>query len=127
MEADMSIFRNRTKKHGSNLKISESVVETVTKNATLEVEGVDSVAFGNIGLRGLVNNSGYSKPIKVEISEGVVHIQVCIIVDSSKRIPDLANAIQTRIKNSVQSMTGLIVSGVDVVIAGVTQSVSGVE
>jgi len=107
-----------------NIKISENVVQTVTKNAALEVSGVDSVSFGNIGLRGLVTRSSYTKPIKIDINEGAVYIQVSIIVDPTKRIPDLANAVQIQIKNSVQSMTGLVVSGVDVIITGVTQNAS---
>ena len=110
------------KKSISNTKISENVVETITRNATLEVSGVESVSTGNIGFRGFVMSSGYTKPIKVSIKEGLVHIQVSIIVDPAKRIPDLVNLIQTRVKNSVQSMTGLIVSGVDIIITGVTQN-----
>lgn len=120
----MKSFLNRTKKSRSNIKISQNVVETITKNATLEVSGVDSVSIGNIGFRGLINSTVSTNPIKIDINEGVVHIQVSIVVDPEKRIPDLANAIQIRVKNSVQSMTGLVVSGVDVIIAGVTQSVS---
>lgn len=105
-----------------NIKISQNVVETITKNATLEVSGVDSVSIGNIGFKGLLTKSTYTKPIRIEINEGVVQIQVSIIVDPTKRIPDLANTVQTKIKNSVQSMTGLIVSTVDVIVTGVIQN-----
>ena len=118
----MKNFLFSNKNSVGNIKISNNVVETVTRNATLEVTGVDSVSFGNIGFRGLLTRSNYTKPIKVVINEGLAHIQVSIIVDPTKRIPDLANAVQNSVKNSVQSMTGLIVSGVDVIITGVTQN-----
>ncbi|MCL1830837.1 MAG: Asp23/Gls24 family envelope stress response protein [Oscillospiraceae bacterium] len=118
----MKNFLFGNKNSVGSIKISKSVVETITKNATLEIPGVDSVSFGNIGFRGLITKSSYSKPIKIEINEGLAHIQVSIIVDPNKRIPDLAGAVQTQVKNSVQSMTGLVVSGVDVIITGVTQN-----
>ena len=123
----MKNFLSSSKNAVGNIKISESVVETVTRNATLEVEGVDSVSSANIGIRGLLTKANYTKPIRIEIDEGVVRIQVNIIVDHTKRIPDLANAVQIKVKNSVQNMTGLIVSGVDVIIAGVIQNQAAAE
>ncbi len=104
-----------------NIKISEDVVATVAKNATLEIDGVDSVSAGNTGIKGLLTRTNYTRPIKIEIHEGVARIMVSIIVDQTKRIPDLANAVQQNVKNAVQSMTGLTVSGVDVIISGITQ------
>jgi len=104
-----------------NIKISHDVVAAVTKNATLEVDGVNSVSPGNIGIKSLLTRTNYIRPIKIDIHEGVAHIQVSIIVDAAKRIPDLANAVQLNVKNAVQNMTGLTVSGVDVIITGITQ------
>ena len=102
-----------------SIKISQDVVAAITKNATLEIDGVSCVSAGNAGIKGLLTKTNYSKPIRIELNEGVARIQVSIIVDSSKRIPDLANAIQLSVKNAVQNMTGLTVSGVDVIIAGI--------
>jgi len=115
---------SKDKNIAGNIKISESVVETVTKNATLEVDGVEEVSSENIGFKGLITRTKYIKPIKIDITEGVAKIQVSIIVDPAKRIPDLANAVQLGVKNAVQSMTGLTVSSVDVIVAGVEQQVA---
>lgn len=104
-----------------NIKISEEVVTTVAKNATLEIDGIEDVSTANTGFKGFLTKTNYTKPIKIEISESVAAIQVSVVVDQAKRIPDLANAVQLNVKNAVQSMTGLAVSRVDVIIAGVSQ------
>ena len=105
-----------------SIRISEDVISTVTKNATLEIDGVESVSTANTGLKGILTKTNYTKPIKIEINEDVASIEVSVVVDQSKRIPDLANAVQLNVKNAVQSMTGLAVSRVDVIIAGVSQN-----
>lgn len=104
-----------------NIKISEEVVAAVAKNATLEVGGVEDVSTANTGLKSILTKTNYTKPIKIEISEGVAAIQVSVVIDQTKRIPDLANAIQQNIKNAVQNMTGLAVSRVDVIVVGISQ------
>jgi len=110
-----------------NIKISHDVIATVAKNATLEIDGVNCVSSGNIGFRGLLTRTNYVKPIKIDVDDDVAYIQISVIVDAEKRIPDLANAVQLNVKNAVQSMTGLTVSAVDVVIAGITQQKTPVE
>ena len=102
-----------------SIKISQEVVAAVVKNAAVEIDGINSVSTGNIGIRGLLSKSKYTKPIRIDIHEGVARIQICIIVDPSKRIPDLANSAQINIKNSVQNMTGLTVSGIDIIVTGI--------
>ena len=48
-----------------------------------------------------------------------VRIDVNIIVEYGSRIPDVAYEIQTRVKKSVENMTGLKVSEVNVHVQGV--------
>jgi len=123
----MDTGNDREKNTVGNISISHDVIATVAKTATLEIDGVNGVSQGNIGLKGLLTRTNYVKPIKIEVDDGVAHIQISIIVDAEKRIPDLANAVQFSVKNAVQSMTGLTVSGVDVVIAGITQNKASAE
>ena len=60
-----------------------------------------------------------SKGIKVDVGEKEVKIDVNIIVEYGARIPDVAFEIQTRVKKSVETMTGLKVSEVNVHVQGV--------
>lgn len=101
-----------------NLKISQDVIASIAKFAALEIDGVDSVSAGNTGVKGLINKSNYIKPIKIEILDEVVNVEVSLIVRQGVQIQKVASAVQQNVKNAIQSMTGLAVSRVDIVIAG---------
>ena len=60
-----------------------------------------------------------TKWIKVNNEEKDAKIDVSIIVEYGARIPDVAFEIQSLVKKSIESMTGLIVSEVNVHIQGV--------
>ena len=67
-------------------------------------------------LRGKKN---LGKGIKVDANEKSAKIDVNIIVEYGARIPDVAFEIQTRVKKSVETMTGLKVEAVNVHVQGV--------
>ena len=62
----------------------------------------------------------YAKGVKVEITDNkIAKIDLNIIVEYGARIPEIAFEIQTKVKKSVETMTGLKVSSVNVNIQGV--------
>ena len=101
-----------------NLKISQDVIASIAKFAALEIDGVDSVSTGNTGVKGLITKTNYIKPIKIELLDEVVNVEISVIVDHGVKIQQVASAVQENIKNAIQSMTGLAVSRIDIVIAG---------
>ena len=66
-----------------------------------------------------VGKKNFSRGIKVDCDDKTAKIDVSIIVEYGARIPDVAFEIQTMIKKSVESMTGLKVSEVNVHVNGV--------
>ena len=98
-----------------SIKISNEAVATYAGIAVSEVAGVHSMA-GGFSLGGKKN---LTKGIKVEAGEKNTKIDVNIIVDYGVRIPEVAFEIQTRVKKSVEAMTGLKVLEVNVHIQGV--------
>ena len=102
------------------LKISQDVVASIAKFATLEIEGVDSVSAGNSGVKGLLTKTINIKPIKVELLDEVVNVEINVVVKHGVKIQQVAAAIQQNVKNAIQSMTGLAVARVDVVISGIS-------
>ena len=98
-----------------SIKISNEAVATYAGIAVAEVPGVYAMA-GGFSLGGKKN---YTKGIKVEAGEKNTKIDVNIIVDYGVRIPEVAFEIQTRVKKSVEAMTGLKVLEVNVHIQGV--------
>ena len=99
-----------------NIKIAPEVVTTIAGIATNEIEGVagmySTIAGGIAEILGAKKHQ--SKGVKVEITDKNVVIDLYIIVDYGVRIPELAWEIQENVKNSVETMTGLTVSGVNI-------------
>ena len=67
----------------------------------------------------LSGKKNLAKGIKVDSEDGKVKIDVNIIVEYGTRIPDVAFEIQNRVKKSIESMTGLKVTEVNVHVQGV--------
>lgn len=102
------------------IKISNDVVATYAGIAVSEVDGVYAMAGGFAGFTEVFSGKkNLSKGIKVDVGEKSVKIDVNIIVEYGARIPDVAYEIQTRIKKSVESMTDMKVSEVNVHVQGV--------
>ena len=57
--------------------------------------------------------------VSIDMNDGVAVIDLRICVKSNVRIPELAKKVQTAVKEAVQNMTGIVVSRVNLHIAGV--------
>lgn len=103
------------------IKIANDVVAVIAGVAISEVPGVASMSGGFAGgiTEVLSGRKNLSKGVKVEADEKEVKIDVNIIVEYGSRIPDVAFEIQNRVKKSVENMTGLKVSEVNVHVQGV--------
>lgn len=105
----------------TDIRISEEVVETIAGIAAVDTAGVAQMAGGFAGGLSEVfsGRKNYGKGIKTEIEGNNVIIDVNIIVTYGVRIPDVAFDIQNKVKNAVESMTGLKVDEVNVHVQGV--------
>ncbi|MGN1298394.1 MAG: Asp23/Gls24 family envelope stress response protein [Candidatus Scatovivens sp.] len=107
-------------KEESQIKISNETVATYAGIAVSEVSGVYGMTGTFAGLTEAISGKkNFAKGIKVDVNEGKVKIDVNIIVEYGARIPDVAFDIQTRVKKSVEAMTGLKVLEVNVNVQGV--------
>lgn len=106
----------------TNIKIADDVVAVIAGVAVSEVPGVAQMSGGFAGgiSEVLSGKKNLSKGIKVEAGEKETKIDVNIIVEYGARIPDVAFEIQNKVKNAVESMTGLKVVEVNVHIQGVS-------
>ena len=114
-------IEENTEGTNDGIKISNDVVAVIAGVAVSEVPGVASMSGGFAGgiSEVLSGKKNLSKGIKVDADEKEVRIDVNIIVEYGSRIPDVAYEIQTRVKKSVENMTGLKVSEVNVHVQGV--------
>ena len=89
------------------VKISNDVVATIAGLAALEVEGVETnTTFTDK----ILKNNG----VKIQIEDGKVTLDVVITVEYGMVIPDVCTKVQENVKNTVETMTGLEVSQVNI-------------
>lgn len=103
------------------IKISNETVATYAGIAVSEVPGVFGTAGGFAAgiTESLSGKKNLAKGIKVDVEGKNAKIDVSIIVEYGARIPEVAFEIQTRVKKSVENMTGLKVLEVNVHVQGV--------
>ncbi|MCL2852050.1 MAG: Asp23/Gls24 family envelope stress response protein [Defluviitaleaceae bacterium] len=107
--------------HGSDkgkVQIANDVVATISATAALEIEGVFSMASYAGGIPVFVRKN-MSKGVKVTIAGDEVVLDLNIVVRFGYRILEVSESVQARVKNAVQTMTGLNVRSVNVVVSSV--------
>ncbi|RDY28729.1 Asp23/Gls24 family envelope stress response protein [Romboutsia weinsteinii] len=102
------------------VKISNDVVATIAGLAALEVEGVDTIT--TIADKLLKNNG-----VKIQIEDEDVNLDIMVIVEYGSSIPDIAFKVQENVKNTVETMTGLKVSQVNIHVQGINFKKEKVE
>lgn len=108
------------------VSFASDVVATMAGLAATEIEGVFSMysqssGFGNIFSRSSKANKGnHTKGVKVDVVDDKVSVDVSIVVDYGTPVPTIAREIQENVKKTVETMSGLEVSHVDVHIQGVS-------
>ncbi len=123
MEKDMTERGTYMLKEDDKLgavQIADDVVAMIASLAATEVDGV-SALVGNITneLMSKVGMKKLTKGVKVEVLEGVVSVELAIMIEYGYNIPQTCQNVQNKVKTAIENMTGLDVSDVNIRIAGV--------
>ena len=104
-----------------SVKIADDVVARIAALAALEVDGVSAMA-GNYTSDVLekVSRKNLSKGAKVLLSDREVKVDLALMMSYGFNIPATCRQAQTKVKASVENMTGLEVTDVNIRIAGIT-------
>ena len=88
--------------------------------AATEVEGVVSMS-GNISkeLMSKMGVKNLAKGVKVDVFNKTVKVDLSLIVAYGYNIPAVSQKVQEKVKSTVENMTGLEVTDVNVRISGV--------
>ncbi len=100
------------------VKIADDVVAMIAGLAASDVKGVASMA-GNIGneLKSRMGVKNLARGVRVEVKR--VKTELALVVEYGYNIPAISQRVQEKVKSTVENMTGLEVSDVDIRIAGV--------
>lgn len=102
------------------VRIADDVVANIAGLAATEIEGVAATA-GNITneLMSKVGMKTLPKGVKVELLDDVVSVEMALVMEYGYNIPATCRKVQERVKSSIENMTGLEVSDVNIRIAGI--------
>lgn len=105
------------------VKIADDVVAMIAALAATEVDGVTSMN-GNMANEFLsrVGVKGFAKGSKVEIFNKKVKVELAITMEYGFNIPATCQRVQNRVKNSIENMTGLEVTDVNIRISGINMT-----
>lgn len=98
------------------VKISDEVVGVIAGLAATDVKGIVGMSANLVGgiTQILSGKKNLSKGVKVNVGENSASIDLFVVVEYGVKILDVATQVQESVKKAVESMTGLIVSSVDV-------------
>ena len=103
------------------VKISDEVVGVIAGLATIEVKGILGMSSGVVGdiTQILTGKKNFSKGVKVNVGENSAAIDLYVVVEYGVKIPEIALLAQQNVKKAVESMTGLLVSSINIHIQNV--------
>jgi len=102
------------------IRFSDEVVSAIAGLAASEIEGVAGMSGGFTGgIVGILSKKNLTKGIKVEVGEKEAVINLYLAVYYETYIPDVALQVQENVKETVENMTGLEVSQVNINVQGV--------
>lgn len=120
----MEVMTNST----GSLKISRDVIATIAGCTATETEGVAALAPFTSGITsGWAIKARSSRPVAVELTDDVACIDINVTLAYGAKIPEVCAKVQQAVKDSVQNMTGIAVTKVNVHVAGVAISEASAE
>ncbi len=105
--------------NGSGLSINNDVIARMAEMATLETDGVVAMAGRPVSLQTILGKKGGTKSVLVSTEHGIIDIELYIKVDDSSKVSDIAERVQSSVKEKLQGMTGSAVTRVNVIVTDI--------
>ena len=103
-----------------SVKVADEVLSIVAGLAASEVPGVAGMSGGIVGgITELLGKQNFSKGVKILTTGKTVTVEIHVMIEYGFTIPDVAIAIQEKVKEAVENMTGFDVTAVDVHVEGI--------
>ena len=116
---EQNVIALETSADVDQVHIADDVIAVVAEIAALEVNGIVGTTAGKGDLIQVISGKKRPKGVKVEVSEGEALIDIGIVVKYGAKIQKICKEAQEKVKNSVETMTGLNVVSVNIHVVGV--------
>ena len=103
-----------------SVQIADDVVAMIASLSVRDIDGVQACA-GNVAgeLMDRVGIKNARKGAKIDICENRVKVDVFVNIEYGYNIPATCSRVQEKVKNTIENMTGLTVTDVNVRVAAV--------
>lgn len=110
-------------KHGK-VNIADDVIGVIGSIAASEIEGIKALSgtFSEEVME-IIGKKSFNKGIHVEMLDEKVTINLSVVVDYGAKIHEIAKLVQESVKLAIESMTGLEVIAVNVLVEGINTKI----
>lgn len=127
MAENINITLNNNKEHEDSIKIADDVIRCIAALAATDIDGVSGMAGNSTDeIVAMLGRKTLDKGVKMNVNDDVVRLTVSVIVKYGCSIPDVSARIQDKVRSTIESMTGLNVSEVNVNVAGIDTSAENI-
>lgn len=102
------------------INISEEVIASIAATSAVDVPGVSGLAAGGLDLGELLGKKVTAKGVRLQIDDGGITADLYLTVQYGYTVVDVAKKVQETVASSIESMTGLKVTVVNVHVTGIT-------
>lgn len=116
----MSEEAKTTQEQYGTITFANDVVATIAALAACDIPGVAGMCGGFVGgIAEMLGRKNLTKGVKVTIKDNTVAVDLEIIVDYGVKVPEVCKEIQESVSKALETMTGLVVTAVNIDIQGV--------
>ncbi len=107
------------------VKIADDVVAAIAAIAAGEIEGVSAMTgnFGNMLMNSVGIRNGAGAGVRVDVAGNMVRVDISLVIKYGHNIMETGKKVQDKVKNSIETMTGLNVTDVNIRVTGVNSEV----
>ena len=103
-----------------SINISEDVISSMVRAAVMEVEGVAGLSnTAGAEIAELIGIKSVTKGVKVQFNEEKIVVDAIITVHYGSKIVEVAQNVQEKVLNVIQSTTGFEQAEVNVHVSGI--------
>lgn len=121
MDEDINFEEIKSQGGIGQIQIADEVIAIIAGIAAIEVEGIAGMAGNHSGdlVAEVLGRKNLSKGVKITVGQKDVSVELNIIIEFGIKIPKVALEVQKRVKNAVETMTGLTVTEINLNIMGI--------
>jgi len=116
---EQNVIGLETMEEVDQVQIADDVIAVVAEIAALEVDGIVGTTTGKGDFMQALSGKKKPRGVKIEVAEDEVFIELGVVVKYGAKIQKICKEAQEKVKNSVETMTGLNVISVNIHVVGV--------